>query len=56
MEDIDGLILSEETIDAGKLINDVRASKQMKHLKVVVCPTISPNYSIEKKLSSTSIR
>lgn len=56
IEEIDAVLVSEETLKGGEQINVVRAEKNMKPLKLVVCPTISPKKDIESKLSSSTIR
>lgn len=49
-------MVSEETLKGGEQINVVRAERNMKPLKLIVCPTVSPKKDIESKLSSSTIR
>lgn len=56
IEEIDAVVVSEETLKGGEQINHVRAERSMKPLKLIVCPTVSPKKDIENKLSSSTIR
>jgi hypothetical protein len=48
-------IVSEETLQGGNKINEIRGKKNLKLLKIIIFPLIHPSNSIEK-LSSTQLR
>jgi phosphopantetheine adenylyltransferase len=54
-ESFDSIVVSEETLKGGEKINEIRLSKNMKKLEIIIYPLINPRGGSEK-LSSTYYR